>query len=159
MSGHGLDYEEEEEDQPSFLGQSTSNFIRSSDAVDFGFGGIDSSFRLHDADAATIAAKYASLDSELTDIAMPPKARNNECEVVAMPSVVKSTLLAMDNTVPASPKAAASLASEGIVKDLDHDHDSKPSAYLASPFSRLCLDIPVSRRRCRVMTSTCGSVG
>ncbi|KAE8999977.1 hypothetical protein PR001_g18912 [Phytophthora rubi] len=135
LSGEELGYEEE--DEPSFLSPSTSSFIRSSDAVHFGLGGIDSSFRLHDAEAAVVTAQVESFDSVLEDshASSAPSQVDAVQAPVATPSMEKLTPTAVSSTAPASSRAAISLASEGgspqgtgkIV--VERDHDSKPKAF------------------------------
>ncbi|KAG7379579.1 ribosomal protein S14, S11 [Phytophthora pseudosyringae] len=73
----------EDKHQPSFLSPRASSFIRSSDAVAFSFGGVDSSFRILDGDTAVVAAGHDSFSSVLTDScasAAPPKLDTEESE-------------------------------------------------------------------------------
>ncbi|KAG2760637.1 hypothetical protein PC129_g16179 [Phytophthora cactorum] len=66
----------EQDDEPSFLSPSASSFIRSSDAVAFSFGDIDSSFRLHEVEPSAVATESDSFSSVLTDSCAsnaPPK--------------------------------------------------------------------------------------
>ncbi|KAG6616556.1 putative transmembrane protein [Phytophthora cinnamomi] len=139
LSGDEFGYDEEE-DEPSFLSPSTSSFFRSSDAVDFGFGGIDSSFRLHDADAAVIAAQDESFNNVLTDScasSAPPTAdtkteADTAAALVATPSVetakTKLPPTAVD-IASAMPIAESIESSQATGKSVDHDHDSKPNGY------------------------------
>ncbi|ETP09301.1 hypothetical protein F441_14828 [Phytophthora nicotianae CJ01A1] len=85
-------------EQPSFLSPSASSFIRSSDAVAFDFGGIDSSFRLHEVEPTTVVTQDNSFSSVLTDSCAsnaPPKldtTQVSEVDVAAEVSGITTTV-------------------------------------------------------------------
>ncbi|GMF25660.1 unnamed protein product [Phytophthora fragariaefolia] len=162
LSDDGLGYDDDEE-QPSFLSPSASSFIRSSDAVDFGFGGVDSSFRLNDADAAIVVMQDESLDSFLADSCVsspPPKVDANTNDAIAtvdVPTATSSVDIAdklttppvIDNTtntipastLPAPPKSAGIPArTDGSpLVTTKYAHNAKLNAYL------LAVQPPLSR--------------